>query len=332
MAERPIRQWATGYLHDRNGYRFDPNQGTVVVEPTGEGKGFWVGAPSVTQDPQDGAIYLVYRVRRPRGVEPDRGAEIHIARSQDGKSFETVWTGHKATLNTTSIERCALVPQNDGKWVLFPSYVDPADGRWRTDRVSATDPSAFDLSQVECVLTAADTRTEGVKDPFVFHVAGLWHMIVSCATQEGGAAADAMHGTNDAYNTGLIKSRTGLATSEDGREWEWEGEILSPSADGWDCYCARIGTIWREDGVWLGLYDGSASVEENYEERVGLAFSFDLRNWHRVTRSGPLMQQPHASGALRYFDVLDLGNRKLVYYETARADGSHDLRVHEVTV
>ncbi|MCA9025923.1 MAG: hypothetical protein KDA86_12015 [Planctomycetaceae bacterium] len=330
MSERLIRQWAAGFSNLHTGFAFDPNAGTVVVEPTAQGKGYWVGAPSVTQDPRDGAIYLVYRVRRPRGVEPDRGAEIHIVRSLDGKSFEHVWTGYKDTLNTTSIERCALVPQDDGTWVLYPSYVDPADGRWRTDRLTAATPSEFDFADVEPVLTAADTATEGVKDPFVFQVAGLWHMIVSYATQEGNASAESMHGTNDAYNTGLIKSRTGLATSEDGRHWIWEGEIFGPSADGWDCYCSRIGTVWREDGIWLGLYDGSASVEENYEERVGLAYSHDLRHWHRVTRSGPLMHQPHASGALRYFDVLELDDRKLVYYETARADGSHDLRTHEV--
>ncbi len=319
------RRWA-------DGFQFDPNDGAVVVAPPGDGKGYWVGAPSVTLDPQDGSIYLVYRVRRPRGVEPDRGAEIHIARSQDGTAFETVWTGHKATLNTTSIERCALAAQDDGAWVLFPSYVDPADGRWRTDRVTAASPHEFDLTQVAPILTAADTQTEGVKDPFVFRVAGLWHMIVSYATQEGNASPDAMHGTNDAYNTGLIKSRTGLATSEDGRDWQWEGEIFGPSDHGWDCYCSRIGTVWREDGLWLGLYDGSASVGENYEERVGVVYSFNLRTWHRVTRSGPLMHQPHASGALRYFDVLDLEDRRFVYYETARADGSHDLRVFVTSV
>ncbi|MEZ6054049.1 MAG: hypothetical protein R3C02_22075 [Planctomycetaceae bacterium] len=224
MSERLIRQWAAGFSNLHTGFAFDPNAGTVVVEPTAQGKGYWVGAPSVTQDPRDGAIYLVYRVRRPRGVEPDRGAEIHIVRSLDGKSFEHVWTGYKDALNTTSIERCALVPQDDGTWVLYPSYVDPADGRWRTDRLTAATPSEFDFADVEPVLTAADTATEGVKDPFVFQVAGLWHMIVSYATQEGNASAESMHGTNDAYNTGLIKSRTGLATSEDGRHWIWEGK------------------------------------------------------------------------------------------------------------
>ncbi len=323
MPTASSRRWA-------DGFQFDPNLGTVVIAPTGEGQGYWVGAPSVTTNPLDGSIYLVYRVRRPRGIDPDRGAEIHIAQSQDGVSFRTIWTGHKAALNTTSIERCALAALEDGSWVLFPSYVDPADGRWRTDRVAAANPAEFDFSEVKPILTAAQTQTEGVKDPFVFRVAGQWHMLVSYATQEQDASAVAMHGTNDAYNTGLIKSRTGLATSEYGLEWQWEGEIFGPSDDGWDCYCSRIGTVWREDGIWLGLYDGSASVAENYEERVGLAYSFDLRAWHRVTRSGPLMHQPHASGALRYFDVLDVGHRRLVYYETARPDGSHDLRVFEM--
>ena len=107
----------------------------------------------------------------------------------------------------------------------------------------------------------------------------------------------------------------------------WDGEILSPSRKGWDCYCARIGTVWKEDDVWLALYDGSASVEENYEERCGLAYSFDLRRFRRVTHDGPLMVQPNASGALRYFDVVQTTDATFFYYETARPDGSHDLRV-----
>lgn len=306
---------------------FDPNQATVVCKPLGEGQGWWAGAPGVAYDADSRTFYLSYRLRRPRGIEPDRGAEVRIARSSDGISFEDIWTGHKAALGTTSIERCALTQLPDGLWALYVSYVDPADARWRTDLCTANDPAKFDLQQRRPVLTAADIGAEGVKDPFVFRVAGLYHMILSFATADSGAPATKLHETFDAYNTGLIRSRTGLATSENGDDWTWEGEILGPSDSGWDCYCARIGTVWRTDGIWLALYDGSASVDENYEERCGLAYSHDLRTFHRVSRGGPLMHQPHASGALRYFDVLTLPEATFVYFETAREDGSHDLRV-----
>ena len=306
---------------------FDPNQGHVIRAPEQDGQGYWAGAPGVAVDAETGLFYVVYRIRRPRGVVPDRGAEIRIAKGNDGIHFEDIWTGHKETLGSTSIERCALTRLPHGPWGLYVSYVDPADGRWRIDLVVADDPSEFDLSRRTAILSAADVRAEGIKDPFVFRVAGLFQMIVSFATSDVSASDDQLHGTHDAYNTGLIKSRTGLATSEDGINWQWEGEVFGPSASGWDQYCARIGTVWRQDGIWLALYDGSSDVSENYEERLGLAFSHDLKRFERVTRQEPLMIQPNGSGALRYFDVLSHNGSLYFYYETARADGSHDLRV-----
>ena len=307
--------------------RFDPNQGIVVRDPPGQGFGYWAGAPGVTFDAATKDFYLVYRLRRPRGVEPDRGAEIRIARSRDGVQFEEIWSGRKESLGSSSIERCALTQMPSGQWGLFVSFVDPADGRWRIDLVESNDLSNLDLAALTPILSADDIQAEGVKDPFLFRVAGLYHMIVSYATVETDAPASELHGSHDAYNTGLIKSRTGLATSDDAKTWQWHGEILGPSENGWDRYCARIGTVWQEQGLWLALYDGSADVSENYEEKCGLAYSFDLRHFERVTKSEALMLQPNASGALRYFDVLKLASATYFYYETARSDGSHDLRV-----
>ena len=307
---------------------FDPDDGIVIRRPPSEGAGYWVGAPGVMYDRIGEAFYLTYRVRRPRGVEPDRGAEVHLARSVDGVEFDTIWSGNKSQLGTTSIERCAIRRLGEDCWVLYISYVDPADGRWRIDSVQAASPEAFDLTAARPLLTAADVGVEGVKDPFVFQVAGLYHMVISYATVEGQPSADDLHGTNDAYNTGLIRSATGLATSYDGLDWQWQGNILSPSSDGWDQYCARIGCVWRQNGIWLALYDGSASVEENYEERVALAYSYDLRSFQKVNVSAPLMTTKQVTGAMRYFDVLQFADETYFYYEMARDDGSHDLRVY----
>ena len=314
-------QWA-GFIP------FDPRQGSIIRRPTAPGAGYWMGAPSLAYDDVERCHYLVYRVRRPRGVAPDRGAEIRIARSTDGVDFTDICLEPKDQLNTTTIERCALARRHDGGWRLYVSYVDPADARWRIDRVEADRVETLELPHALPVLTAADTGCEGVKDPFLFEVAGLWHMIVSFATADGDAKATEMHATHDAYNTGLIRSRSGLATSHDGVRWEWEGEILGPSRDGWDKYCARIGCVWRHDGLWLGLYDGSADVSQNYEEQCGLAYSHDLRRWVRVSRGEPLMTPHGGVGALRYFDVVDTREATLFYYEMALEDGSHDLRVY----
>lgn len=306
---------------------FDPHAGQIIREPVGHGNGYWVGAPGVFYDAKDATFYLCYRIRRPRGVEPDRGGEIGIAKSTDGLYFDDLWRGTKNQLKSPSIERCALQRLSDDTWVFYVSYVDPTDQRWRIDMVKANSPENIDLAKAEKIFTADDLGVEGVKDPMIFRVANLYHMIVSYATTSGLSDHQRLHGTADAYNTGLIQSHTGLATSHDGVNWQWDGNLLSPTANAWDAYCARIGCVWYHAPVWLALYDGSASVAENYEERVGLAYSHDLRNFHRVSRTGPLWKNPHATGALRYFDVVDFPDKTFLYYEMAKSDGSHDLRV-----
>jgi len=326
MPTNDPRHWATSFA-------FDPAEATVIRQPPGEGRGYWAGAPGVTFDAAVGQFYLVYRLRRPRGVHPDRGAEIRIAASRDGIAFEDIWSATKDKLGTTSIERSALVRRSESQWRLYVSFVDPADGRWMIGLVEADAPDGFDLTTLRPVLTAADTGAEGVKDPFIFRLAGLDHMVLSYAARDSltgvrKASPEEMHGTHDVYNTGLIQSASGLATSADGLAWRWEGPILTPAKGAWDAYAARIGTLWYESPVWLAFYDGSADVSENYEERCGLAYSFDLRTFHRATPDGPLFHAPHGAGAIRYFDVLPLSDATYVYYEMARPDGSHDLRVY----
>lgn len=310
--------------------RFDPAVATIVRQPENDEAGYWVGAPGAFYDASTGDYYLLYRVRRPRGVEPDRGAEVHLARSRDGLQFDTIWSCTKEELGTASIERNAVRRLDDGRYALYLSFVDPLDGRWRIDVCTADSIDAFDVSQRTKVFTAADLGVEGVKDPALCRIAGQWQMLVSYATAVQAPSHEQLHGTLDAYNTGLIRSATGLAVSEDGLNWKWQGEVFGPAEDGWDCYCSRIGSVFPVDGLWLALYDGSASVEENYEERPGIAYSTDMRQFHRVTESGPWMQTPHGRGALRYFDVLDFPERRLIYFEMALENGSHDMRVVEI--
>ena len=70
---------------------------------------------------------------------------------------------------------------------------------------------------------------EGVKDPVVIRSAGKYYMLLSYAPrppQVTPEMAREMHATGDVYNTGVTRSCTGLATSTDGREFRWEGEVL----------------------------------------------------------------------------------------------------------
>lgn len=305
---------------------FDPEVAAVVLTPEAAGQGYWVGAPSVLR--HDGQVLLTYRRRRPRGIDPDRGFESRIAVSDDGLIFRDVAVLEKGALGTTSIERTALMPDPaGGGWIWLVSYVDPVDGRWRTDALRSTHLEALPRGERTPVLTASDIGGEGVKDPVVLHGPDGIHLLLSCA--EGVQThmdAAALHGTHDAYNTGLVRCFTGLATSRDGgRRWEWRGPCLHPGT-GWDRYQARIGTVLPVGPVWVGLYDGSASVAENYEERLGVAISSDLTHWRSVTPDGPAVLSRGQTGSVRYADILPAEDGLWVYFECSRPDGSHDLR------
>lgn len=308
---------------------FDPAQGTTVVEPLGTGAGWWAGAPGALHT--DGRFYLVYRLRKP---QPERGGEMRVAVSDDGEHFETIWRAGKGQFFSPSIERSSLTRADDGRWRLYVSFVDGETDTWRIDLMEADRPDAFDPARRIPILTADEIGTEGVKDPWVCRVGGLWHMLASFAATPPDLAGDhqALHGTKDVYNTGHTKSCTGLATSADGIRWRWERTILEPRDGAWDAYAARINSaVWRPP-VWVGYYDGSRSVAENYEERCGLAASGDLRVWHRLSEDGPMIGPNGGPGSVRYVEAVQGPGWVRFYYEYTRTDGAHELRTIRVPI
>ncbi len=308
---------------------FEAEGGVTVREPLDSGPGWWAGAPSAIFDEETGRFYLYYRIRKPR--EMGRGVGCRIAVSDDGINFEDIWQIGKEDIDSPSVEKSCIFKAPDGTWRLYISFVDPDTNQWRIDCIEADAPDAFDPADRREIFAPQDLGLEGIKDPIVYRVGPMYYMIVSYAPSSAPEASDEeKHGTADVYNTGIVKSHTGLATSECGLNWHWQGDILSPPDDGWDQYCTRIGSILHTDAGFLGFYDGSASVEENYEERAGLCVSHDLRNWERVTRSGPWVESPH--GCIRYIEVLPTDEAIYYYYEWTREDGSHELRVTRVEV
>jgi hypothetical protein len=308
---------------------FDPAQGETIIPPAGEGAGYWAGAPSVLYDRDTARFYLSYRLRKPR---PVRGGECYIAESRDGLSFHTIWGSTKEAFDSPSVERFSLTRGRNGKWLLYPSYVDPADNRWRIDMIVADSPAAFDPAQRQKVFTASDVGAQGVKDPWVMVVNGLYTMLISYAVSMEVATGHQaqMHATADIYNTGLTLSSTALAVSGDGRNYVWEGDIFPPRAGGWDAYAARLGCLVPTAQGWLGYYDGAAAVEGNYEERTGLVQSWDLRHFHRLSTQGPMLVSPWGSGSLRYLDAVVFDDEIYFYYEMCRPDGAHELRLNRV--
>lgn len=298
----------------------------IVREPVGAGRGYWAGAPGVFYARDENALYLTYRIRRPRGVAPDRGGEARIARSTDVKHFEDVWSVTKDKYACASIERSAIRKGRDGFWRYFTSFVDPADGRWSVSVLEDSDVGRLDPSKARQLFTAGPLGLEGVKDPWIFEEDGFYYMMLSVGLATD-RTREASHASLDIFNTGECVSATGLARSRDLDSWEWLGVVFAPSTSGWDAYCRRINSIVRHKGTYIGFYDGSASHLENYEEKTGLAVSSDLQSWETLTARGPAFTSPHASGSLRYLDAVATDEGAWAFYECARADGAHDLRV-----
>ncbi len=300
--------------------------GQIIREPVGFEKGYWAGAPGVFYAADEKVWYLTYRIRRPRGVEPDRGGEARIARSTDLKNWEDIWSVTKDKYNSASIERSAIRKGRDGLWRYFTSYVDPADGRWCVSVLKGSDIAKLDPAKAQSVFKAAPHGLEGVKDPWIFEVNGIFNMILSVASPTLKTTGES-HSSLDIFNTGDCISATALATSKDLDEWIWRGIIFEPDETGWDSYCRRINSIISHNGKYFAFYDGSASHLENYEEKTGVAVSDDLKTWDTLTPTMPAYVSPHASTSLRYIDAQIIGQQIYIFYEFARADGAHDLRL-----
>ncbi len=300
--------------------------GRVIREPVGFESGYWAGAPGVFYVADERAWYLTYRIRRPRGVEPDRGGEARIARSTDLKTWEDIWSVTKDKFASASIERCAVRKGPDGVWRYFACYVDPADGRWCVSVLKARKPEDLATATATPLFKGPALGLEGVKDPWILEHEGTFHMFLSVALRTPRTSAKS-HATLDIFNTGECVSATGLATSTDLETWQWKGVVFAPGAAGWDRYCRRINSVVSQGGRFLAFYDGSAGHHENYEEKTGLAASKDLRHWHSLTSDAPHFTSPNGSGSLRYVDAQVQGPEVCLFYEMARPDGAHDLRL-----
>src|SRR5262249_6189466 len=135
----------------------------------------------------ENAFYVTYRLRRPRGVEHDRGGEARIARLdaaghvRDRAELEDLWSVTKERYGSASIERSAIRRGADGRWRYFTSYVDPTDGRWCVSVLDADRPENFDPGRERRLWSAGDLDLQSVKDPWLCEVPGGYAMFCSVA-------------------------------------------------------------------------------------------------------------------------------------------------------
>ena len=274
----------------------------VAASAPGRGVGFWAGSSSATLD-DDGSFVIAYRVRM---GERGRGSNV-VARSEDGERFTTIGTIEQERFGGQSMEKPALVRTDEG-WRLYVCPAAPAPSKhWWIAVFEADAPEGLARAEARTVFPG-DEQT-GVKDPYVRRAAdGTWEAWVCCHPLDVPDEEDRM--------------TTAYATSSDGLEWEWHGTALAPRAGTWDARGARVTTVLPDGSA---AYDGRASKEENWFERIGLA---------RLTggRPGQLEQtNDEAAFDARYLDVVPLpGGGHRIYYEARLPDESHELRTELV--
>lgn len=268
----------------------------VAVPAPGSGVGWWAGSSSAALD-EDGTFVVAYRVRT---GEKGRGSTV-VARSEDGERFTTVAELGQARFGAQSMERPSLVRAENGRWRLYVCCASPAPSKhWWIDVLEADNPADFAKAEPRTVFPG-DEQT-GVKDPLVQRVNGGWCAWICCHPLDEADEEDRM--------------TTAYATSANGLEWTWHGTVLAPRPGTWDQRGARVTAVLADGRV---AYDGRASKEENWFERIGLA---QLGPDDSIEQTAD-----DAVYDARYLDVVTLpGGGYRIYYEARLPDESHELR------
>ena len=295
-------------------HRLRTADGTVVIDPPGDGYGYWAGGPSAVF--HDGTYWLAYRLRRP--VTEGRGYANVVARSQDGVRFETVATVTSAQFECASLERPALVPLPGGGWRLYVSCSTLNSKHWWVEAIEAE--TVAGLSEGRRTIVLPGDAATAWKDVVVSHTAEHgWQMWACRHPLDGGDdAADRMD--------------TWYATSADGLSWTFTDTPRSPPTPH-PMTGTAAGGGWAASRPWTELDDALRRAGR----RVG-----ELGGTHRPGRGSdpahfePVPMEPigghlRAATGLRYSSFLaDPGGGLRVYYETSRPDGAHDLRTEYV--
>lgn len=269
-------------------------ENSQLVLPVAHGTGNWHGAASALV--HRAYIYLAYRDRHP--IEQGRGNRVYVARSpiDDGVHFDTLCAIDKADMDAESLERPALDVTPDGDWFLYLSCATFNSKHWRIERLRASSPHDFSARTRRTVFPGS--ASYGIKDPVLvrdekgLHIWATLHLL-----NEGDENADRMISVV-AYSC---------------------EPVMIPDPGTWYSRGTRITAVAGE----YAYFDGRASATQNYEERTGIA------KWNGsryIPVAGPV-SSPFGGGALRYVSAVALPDGHLrLYYESATAYGSHELR------
>ena len=71
----------------------------------------------------------------------------------------------------------------------------------------------------------------------------------------------------------------------------------------------RMTSVIYTPPVFTAFYDGRPNVAASYEDKGGIAVSFDLRQFTRVTEEDPVLVSKQGTGCLRYLSAVPVGEK-----------------------
>ena len=287
---------------------------TTVLEPDENTPEWWAGAPSVVRG-DDGTFYLAARMREGRSPRGQRGYEIRILRSEDGRRFEPIHRIRREDAGVPVFERPSLVrvPET-GRFRLYGC--SGLEWGWSILKFDdADDPASIDPGSARPVLVAdypddGFAHVMGYKDPVVCWASGRWHMFV--------------------IGTDRVE-RIYHLTSADGESWEGCGEPPVMPNGGWHDFYTRPASVLPLAVGYLFVYEGSNLLWRDpvYNIATGLAYTPDLTRFVDLTPDAPLLKSttPGDYHTWRYSHWMSVGDELWAYAEVARPNNTNEIRL-----
>jgi len=274
--------------------------------------------PSVIRD---GDIYRMYHTRRESSTDYFK---VVMRTSYDGKSWSSptvVMTKdmvNAAGYDVTGVFQPCVLKKDSTYYLFFAGDQMQPWGVRRHQTFLATSSDGVNFSNIRAVIALAQSSIRGAAwHPYVFSFRGKYYMICIMTDYR-------------LPRTNPMNMRLGLWESSDLIKWSFSDVISMEGVVGeWDGGRMFDHSIVNIDDAVLLMVYASESKAGNVDMRIGLAYSFDARNWFR---SRMLLARVLDSEALYIADssILYEGGKLKIWYEAN--DGVTDTTTNQPTV